>query len=90
MDSFEVNFAITYLKPQQQKSPCHFRKKQTYLGGIWRIEGGKNYLKRQILVGSAESHCFNSWRLSVFFFWLAGLVPGGPKGGGAGAGGWGQ
>jgi len=67
MDSFEVNFAITYLKPQQQKSPCHFRKKQTYLGGIWRIEGGKNYLKRQILVGSAESHCFNSWRLSVFF-----------------------
>jgi len=74
MDSFEVNFAITYLKPQQQKSPCHFRKKQTYLGGIWRIEGGKNYLKRQILVGSAE-HIVLTVEGWVYFFLAGGFSP---------------
>jgi len=41
MDSFEVNFAITYLKPQQQKSQCHFRKKQTYLGEFEELKVGK-------------------------------------------------
>jgi len=40
MDSFEVNFAITYLKPQQ-KSQCHFRKKQTYFGEFEELKGEK-------------------------------------------------
>jgi len=40
MDSFEVNFAITYLKPQRQKSPCHFRKKK-YFGEFEKLKGQK-------------------------------------------------
>jgi len=41
MDSFEVNFAFTYLKPQQQKSPCHFRKNKLIWGEFEELKGEK-------------------------------------------------
>jgi len=41
MDSFEVNFAITYLKPQQQKSMPFSKKTNLFGGKFEELKGEK-------------------------------------------------